>query len=109
MRAFRRGRGVAGKDDDEGREGPLSRRRTPPAASLAGGTSIESRRGALMSRPMAVDLSLLGTPSEPFDFDVEAERAKAYAAATNDPNPKYASGELAPPVFAVVPVFAALA
>ncbi|MBA2281503.1 MAG: MaoC family dehydratase N-terminal domain-containing protein [Acidimicrobiia bacterium] len=58
---------------------------------------------------MAVDLSLLGTPSEPFDFDVEGERAKAYAAATNDENPKFVSGELAPPVFAVVPVFDALA
>jgi acyl dehydratase len=57
---------------------------------------------------MAVDLSTLGTTSEPFDFLVEPERAKAYAAATNDDNPAYASGEYAPPVFAVVPVFDAL-
>jgi acyl dehydratase len=57
---------------------------------------------------MAVDLSLLGTPSEPFDFVVDPDAAKAYAAATNDPNPAYTSGALAPPIFAVVPVFAAL-
>jgi acyl dehydratase len=57
---------------------------------------------------MAVDLSQLGTSSEPIDVEVDAERTRAYAAATNDPNPRYASGELAPPVFGVVPVFGAL-
>lgn len=57
---------------------------------------------------MAIDLSLLGTTSDPMEFVVDPERAKAYAAATNDPNPAYTSGELAPPVFAVVPVFDAL-
>lgn len=57
---------------------------------------------------MAVDLSLLGQTSDPVDFEVPAERAKRYAAATNDPNPLYQSGEYAPPVFAVVPAFDAL-
>lgn len=57
---------------------------------------------------MSVDTSLLGNTSEPFDFVVDPDRAKAYAAATNDENPAYTSGELAPPVFAVVPVFDAL-
>ena len=57
---------------------------------------------------MAVDISQLGKTSEPFDFTIEADRTKAYAAATNDPNPAYASGELAPPVFGVVPVFDAM-
>ena len=54
---------------------------------------------------MAVDLTQLGKSSAPSDVAVEADRTKAYAAATNDPNPAYATGELAPPVFAVVPVF----
>jgi len=58
---------------------------------------------------MAVDLSQLGQPSDPVDFTVEADRTKAYAAATNDENPAYTSGELAPPVFGVVPVFDAIA
>jgi hypothetical protein len=57
---------------------------------------------------MAVDLSKLGQTSEPIEFEVTADRAKQYADATNDPNPRYASGEYAPPVFAVVPAFEAL-
>jgi acyl dehydratase len=43
------------------------------------------------------------------EFVVEAARIKAYAAATNDPIPQHASGDLAPPVFAVVPVWEAMA
>jgi acyl dehydratase len=58
---------------------------------------------------MAVDLTKLGVTTEPTDHPIDAERTKAYAAATNDPNPAYASGAYAPPVFGVVPVFAALA
>jgi acyl dehydratase len=54
---------------------------------------------------MAVDLTQLGKTSDPFDFVVEADRTKQYAAATNDDNPAYASGDYAPPVFGVVPVF----
>ena len=57
---------------------------------------------------MAVDIAQLGKTSEPFDFEVVADRTKAYAAATNDPNEAYASGEFAPPVFGVVPVFDAM-
>jgi acyl dehydratase len=38
-------------------------------------------------------------------FTVEKERAIAYAEATNDENPRHLSGELAPPVFAVVPIW----
>ncbi|HEX3900599.1 MAG TPA: MaoC/PaaZ C-terminal domain-containing protein [Mycobacteriales bacterium] len=38
-------------------------------------------------------------------FDVTAERIAAYAAATNDPIAAHLSGEIAPPVFAVVPIF----
>lgn len=47
----------------------------------------------------------LGVWSDPFDFKVEEDRTIAYAKATNDDNPRYLSGELAPPVFAIVPVF----
>lgn len=57
---------------------------------------------------MAVDLSKLGVSSDPVEFQVTAERAKQYAEATNDANPRYQSGEYAPPVFAVVPAFDAL-
>jgi acyl dehydratase len=54
---------------------------------------------------MAVDLSNLGKTSEPTTSRLEADRTAAYAAATNDDNPVYLSGEYAPPVFGVVPVF----
>jgi acyl dehydratase len=39
---------------------------------------------------------------------IEADRARAYAAATNDHNPAYLAGELAPPVFVVVPTWDAM-
>ncbi|MGH9139086.1 MAG: MaoC/PaaZ C-terminal domain-containing protein [Acidimicrobiales bacterium] len=57
---------------------------------------------------MAVDLQQLGQSSEPMTATIDPERAKAYAAATNDDNPAYESGKYAPPVFAVVPVFDAM-
>lgn len=57
---------------------------------------------------MAIDLSKLGSRSEPVRFTIEPERAIEYAAATNDPNPAYTSGKYAPPVFAVVPAFDAV-
>lgn len=50
----------------------------------------------------------LGAFGDPVEFTVEAERTIAYARATNDEHPKHLSGELAPPVFAFVPVFQAL-
>ncbi|MCA1691510.1 MAG: MaoC family dehydratase N-terminal domain-containing protein [Actinobacteria bacterium] len=39
---------------------------------------------------------------------VDLEQARAYAAATNDPNPAYAEGRYAPPVFGVVPTWDSL-
>ena len=57
---------------------------------------------------MAVDLAQLGKTSDPSTSTIDADRTKAYAAATNDANPAYASGEFAPPVFGVVPVFDAM-
>ncbi|HVY09546.1 MAG TPA: MaoC/PaaZ C-terminal domain-containing protein [Mycobacteriales bacterium] len=47
----------------------------------------------------------VGTWSDPKQFDVTAERIAAYAAATNDPIAAHLSGDIAPPVFSVVPVF----
>ena len=46
--------------------------------------------------------------SEPERFEVTRERIAEYAAATNDPITAHLSGEIAPPVFAIVPVFQAL-
>lgn len=57
---------------------------------------------------MGFDLEKLDTWTEELEFKVEAERLKAYAAATNDPIPAHRDGEVAPPVFAVVPVWDAL-
>jgi acyl dehydratase len=57
---------------------------------------------------MAVDTTRLGTPSDPLEFTIEADRTKQYAAATNDNTEAYTSGSFAPPVFGVVPVFEAM-
>lgn len=57
---------------------------------------------------MALPLDKLGT-SYPKRTDViDPDRAKAYAAATNDGNPAYESGKFAPPVFGVVPTWDAM-
>ena len=50
-------------------------------------------------------LDKLGEYGEPRDVRGTKERTIAYAEATNDENPQHPRGELAPPVFAVVPVF----
>lgn len=54
---------------------------------------------------MSLDLEQLGRWSDAVEFEVDADRTKAYAAATNDPTAAHRAGELAPPVFAVVPVW----
>ena len=54
------------------------------------------------------DLDRLGLPGDEDEFVVEKERIVAYAAATNDDIAPHASGEIAPPVFAVVPAFGAM-
>lgn len=58
---------------------------------------------------MALPLDKLGSAFPEKTATVDAERAKAYAAATNDDNEAYTSGRLVPPVFAVVPAFDAVA
>lgn len=57
---------------------------------------------------MGFNLDNLGQWSDEKEFKVEGDRAKAYAAATNDPVPTHAQGEIAPPIFAVVPVWEAM-
>ncbi|MEW6476125.1 MAG: MaoC/PaaZ C-terminal domain-containing protein [Actinomycetota bacterium] len=51
------------------------------------------------------DTSALGRFTEEREFKVDAARTVAYAAATNDTNERHVAGELAPPVFAIVPVW----
>ena len=53
----------------------------------------------------AFDATALGRFTEEREFKVEAPRTVAYAAATNDTNRRHTAGELAPPVFAIVPVW----
>ena len=57
---------------------------------------------------MALPLDKLGTTYGPTAAEIDADRARAYAAATNDPNPAYESGKVAPPVFGVVPVWSSM-
>lgn len=54
---------------------------------------------------MQFAIDKVGHWSDEQEFKVETERTKQYAAATNDPIPQHVNGELAPPVFAVVPVW----
>ncbi|WP_024796112.1 MaoC/PaaZ C-terminal domain-containing protein [Tomitella biformata] len=58
---------------------------------------------------VAFDAAAIGEWTDPEHFEVTAERIAEYAAATNDPCPQHLSGEVAPPVFAVVPVFFSMA
>jgi acyl dehydratase len=58
---------------------------------------------------MGFAIEKLGQWTEGPEFKVEAERAKAYARATNDPIAAHLSGEVAPPVFAVVPIWDTIA
>lgn len=49
----------------------------------------------------------IGNPGEPVAYEVTRERIAAYAEATNDTIAAHAAGEIAPPVFAIVPAFGA--
>src|SRR5258708_3330152 len=57
---------------------------------------------------MALPLDQLGKTFPSFRSSIDADRALAYAAATNDHNPAYTSGKFAPPVFGVVPTWEAM-
>jgi acyl dehydratase len=58
---------------------------------------------------MAFEIEHVGEWTDEQRFDVEASRTEAYAAATNDPIEEHRLGKVAPPVFAVVPVWDAIA
>jgi acyl dehydratase len=47
----------------------------------------------------------IGEWGDPVEFAVTRERIQQYAAATNDPIAQHAAGDLASPVFAIVPAF----
>jgi acyl dehydratase len=57
---------------------------------------------------MALDVTKIGSTTKPHVASIDGERAKAYAAATNDDNEAYSSGKYAPPVFGVVPTWDAI-
>ncbi|WP_405489464.1 MaoC/PaaZ C-terminal domain-containing protein [Nocardia sp. NBC_00511] len=62
----------------------------------------------MASTTVEFDESGLGTWSDDETFEVTRERIAEYAAATNDPIPAHLKGDVAPPVFAIVPVFEAM-
>jgi len=49
----------------------------------------------------------IGKSTDPVEFEVTRERIQAYAAATNDTIEAHTAGDVAPPVFPVVPAFQA--
>ena len=55
--------------------------------------------------PGAFEAGALGRYTEEREFKVDAGRTIAYAAATNETDRRHTAGELAPPVFAVVPAW----
>ncbi|MFJ1762951.1 MaoC/PaaZ C-terminal domain-containing protein [Amycolatopsis sp. NPDC088138] len=57
---------------------------------------------------MKFDATGLDKWTSPVPFDVTRERLAEYAAATNDPIPAHRAGDVASPVFAIVPVFQSL-
>jgi acyl dehydratase len=57
---------------------------------------------------VALPVDKLGTTYPARTAVIDPERAKQYAAATNDDNPAYESGKFAPPVFGVVPTWDAM-
>ena len=61
-----------------------------------------------MSDELAFDDTGLNTWSDEEHFEVTRERIAEYAAATNDPIEAHRAGDIASPVFAIVPVFEAM-
>lgn len=86
-----------------------------PAGDASRSPSVDDR-GPLQSGPpraeeqaMGFGIDGLGQWTEGPEFKVEADRTKAYAAATNDTLPAHVNGDVAPPVFAVVPIWDTMA
>jgi acyl dehydratase len=61
-----------------------------------------------MTEDLQFDDAALGQWTDDEPFEVTRERLAEYAAATNDPIPAHRVGDMAPPVFAIVPVFEAM-
>ncbi|MDT5010667.1 MAG: hypothetical protein QOH57_2284 [Mycobacterium sp.] len=70
--------------------------------------AADQRTREELTNHIAFDDSHLNEWSDPEHFAVTRERIAEYAAATNDPIEAHRNGEIAPPVFAIVPVFQAL-
>ena len=58
--------------------------------------------------PLTFNEAGVGVWGPPISFEVTAERISEYAKATNDPIAAHLAGEVAPPVFAVIPMFEGL-
>jgi hypothetical protein len=52
-----------------------------------------------MAEAPLIDPSVIGATSEPETFEVERGAIRKFAEAIGDPNPAFASGEIAPPTF----------
>ena len=63
----------------------------------------------MTTETLQFDETGLGTWTDEVRFEVTRERLVQYAEATNDPIPAHRAGDVASPVFAVVPVFQSLA
>ena len=70
---------------------------------------LQSAPPADEERAVGFGIDRLGQWTEGPEFKVEADRTKAYAAATNDTIAPHVAGEIAPPVFAVVPIWDTMA
>src|SRR5690606_37597379 len=82
----------------------------PRAARRAGvGLNADARMTTgTAGTSVEFDDSGLNVWSDEERFEVTAERIAEYAAATNDPIPAHLAGEVASPVFGIVPVFEAM-
>ncbi|KHO21580.1 MaoC/PaaZ C-terminal domain-containing protein [Mycolicibacterium setense] len=69
---------------------------------------MTAAKHAAADEELRFDDSGLNTWTDEERFEVTRERLAEYAAATNDPIPSHRAGDVAPPVFAIVPVFEAL-
>ncbi len=75
----------------------------------APGGPVQSGPPSGEEHSMGFAVDKIGQWTEGPEFEVEAARTVAYAAATNDPAAAHVAGEVAPPVFAVVPIWDTMA
>jgi acyl dehydratase len=69
---------------------------------------MSASKGVALSEDLEFDDSGLDQWTDEDRFEVTSERLAEYAAATNDPIEVHRAGAIAPPVFAIVPVFESL-